>query len=1477
MADEAAAQPEPQRRPPRSSSPAKRPHSDMADDNMDIDGQHARRNSGQSSPRATKPLPAASQRSARATSVEMVDAPNNSGSSETDVSNADSSATSVDAAQQADLPSLDEQVTKVMVMMQQPLRERQEGYIISERWLERVWARTSENSSRPQEFNKDATQGPIGPVDNTALVDLELLREDLMDQRGEDFVPLSKAMQMGQDFEILPAKAWELVLSWYGLKEGSPVIRRYAQNTVPDKSSENLEYELHPPVLTVRKVRKAPATAAENSKPAEKIVASKYESFLSFVEAAKKVAGIDLKNKVRVWRILSSIPPDVPQESQPSGMLTPDASPRGGSPANAAPGQAPPLIMDVEGFNRLASGTERELITGKDEKANEEFNEFLSLASAGLSQDQIIVLEEHDDKGEYISDAGKAVTKPKTGTQAAKGLQSANNSGRSTPTGGALTRGRARNGKVRGHVGLVNLGNTCYMNSALQCLRSCEELTMYFLSNKWKDEVNADNPIGHKGAIARVYAQMLGGVYDITANSSYSPKNFKNTLGKANSLFSGYGQQDSQEFVSWLVDALHEDLNRIHKKPYRENPDSDDNTFRDPEAIKQLGETYRDNHKARNDSVAMDLFSGFYKNTMVCPTCDKVSITFDPYSQLTLQLPIEQTWTHSVTYVPLHGKPIQLEVDIDKNATITSLKEYVGKRFGNVPANRLMASEIYSHKFYRHLDDKSTIAESNIGARDDIYVYELDIAPSNWPAPKKKGSKYKLLLSHGSSDEDIPDSAAPLHDRILVPVFNRGPNMSTYRAQSYSMALWPFFIVLTREEAKDYDAILRKLLAKVAQMTTRPILSELGDPPLDQSRSGSDVVLTTEEDASPNGDPRVKDGSVEGEDLVEVTMTDPVDAPPQQSRDDDELPEVLKPGSFIHPEFRQLFEVKHTKKSNEIVTTGWSTVDPSRTLEPISKRIRIPPSREESVQSSAAGSDATSSDEDAETVQPLDADVIDAAGASTDEEMRSAEPEGPAISRGGRQNKKKNKKMRKQERKHKNNKNFRAKNKVPEQPSYPDDPDDETDNSLVRMGEALVLEWEANAYDALFGGTAATDSRGMDALKFVEVFEDPEIQEKKAKRIARRKHGITLDECFTETSKSEVLSEDNAWYCSRCKELRRATKTLEIWTVPDILIIHLKRFSGHRTFRDKIEELIDFPVEGLDLSGKVGFPEGKDLKYDLFAVDNHFGGLGGGHYTATAQNFFDGQWYDYNDSIVSRCHSGQKAVTKNAYLLFYRRRTPSPLGPPELQHIVQTAENTPAPDSDADDDEVDRSRPLESGNGQRLDASSRNGSSSAYTHGTGVAAGAGALRGGGSLQHSAHASSLRNGVVAGNLSDDEDSTLPPYADGAHDDLDDEGYVDADEEPTLDTIYGPLYNRDQPAWSFDRIGSVPVQDDSDEVGSDAPNMGSVDGESLQTRMMEDFGDELSTHPGASTPVEGILQANYSGVGDEEVHEIRVAGD
>jgi ubiquitin carboxyl-terminal hydrolase 4/11/15 len=145
--------------------------------------------------------------------------------------------------------------------------------------------------------------------------------------------------------------------------------------------------------------------------------------------------------------------------------------------------------MDQSDFGALAAGTDRELVTGKDETANEKYNGSSTLHIVGLAEDQVLILEEQDSNGNYPSASTKVV---KSASQVAfnkavgqpnKASQSNPNSRRSSPVrSGALTRGRTRTGRTRGTVGLINLGNTCYMNSALQCIRSVEELYFYFLS-----------------------------------------------------------------------------------------------------------------------------------------------------------------------------------------------------------------------------------------------------------------------------------------------------------------------------------------------------------------------------------------------------------------------------------------------------------------------------------------------------------------------------------------------------------------------------------------------------------------------------------------------------------------------------------------------------------------------------------------------------------------------------------------------------------------------------------------------------------------------------------------------------------------------------------------------------------------------------------------------------------------------------------
>ena len=90
--------------------------------------------------------------------------------------------------------------------------------------------------------------------------------------------------------------------------------------------------------------------------------------------------------------------------------------------------------------------------------------------------------------------------------------------------------------------------------------------------------------------------------------------------------------------------------------------------------------------------------------------------------------------------------------------------------------------------------------------------------------------------------------------------------------------------------------------------------------------------------------------------------------------------------------------------------------------------------------------------------------------------------------------------------------------------------------------------------------------------------------------------------------------------------------------------------------RDKISTLVDFPIEGLDLSEFMIGPQNDSQPiYDLYAVSEHVGSLGGGHYTAIAKNPVNKHWFDFNDSHTSQSLA-EKAVSSRAYVLFYIRR-----------------------------------------------------------------------------------------------------------------------------------------------------------------------------------------------------------------------------
>jgi len=188
----------------------------------------------------------------------------------------------------------------------------------------------------------------------------------------------------------------------------------------------------------------------------------------------------------------------------------------------------------------------------------------------------------------------------------------------------------------RGIVGLRNLGNTCYMNSMIQCLSHTQPLTDCFISGDFESDINRKNPLGTGGKLAESFGGLLRDIWDDKFKVAV-PSDFKSQLGRAFTQFQGYQQQDSHELFSLLIDGIHEDLNRVKQKPYTEPVESSNRP--DGQVAVESWDVFR----KRNDSVVVDAMMGLLKSHLTCPTCNEQATKFDAYSNWTVPIPKNKT------------------------------------------------------------------------------------------------------------------------------------------------------------------------------------------------------------------------------------------------------------------------------------------------------------------------------------------------------------------------------------------------------------------------------------------------------------------------------------------------------------------------------------------------------------------------------------------------------------------------------------------------------------------------------------------------------------------------------------------------------------------------------------------------------------------------------------------------------------------
>ena len=189
------------------------------------------------------------------------------------------------------------------------------------------------------------------------------------------------------------------------------------------------------------------------------------------------------------------------------------------------------------------------------------------------------------------------------------------------------------NNENQGCTGLINIGNTCFMNSALQCLSNCFELTKYFLLDYYENDINLENKLGTGGHVVKIYRQLLEDLWggeDNYINPSYFKKIFAHFVKK----FSGYAQQDSNEFLIYLLDKIHEDLNTVTVKPYIEMEEK-----KKEQTDEEVSKIWWEKHLKRENSIIVDLFHGQFKSTISCNKCKRISISFDSYMFISLPIP----------------------------------------------------------------------------------------------------------------------------------------------------------------------------------------------------------------------------------------------------------------------------------------------------------------------------------------------------------------------------------------------------------------------------------------------------------------------------------------------------------------------------------------------------------------------------------------------------------------------------------------------------------------------------------------------------------------------------------------------------------------------------------------------------------------------------------------------------------------------
>ncbi|CAJ0581029.1 unnamed protein product, partial [Mesorhabditis spiculigera] len=278
----------------------------------------------------------------------------------------------------------------------------------------------------------------------------------------------------------------------------------------------------------------------------------------------------------------------------------------------------------------------------------------------------------------------------------------------------------------KGTVGLVNSGNTCYRNAALQCLAHVAPLTEYLLEST-EDVERVKHASGY--VITQEYIKLLNEMW-ATAGKIISPSSFNSAIDET-----GYfspGQNDCQEFLGFLMDQVETTLNQMSlvergsQNQQGRTPASDQNGEEptEEESLSAKASTAWANYMEANNNIVSKLFAGQSKSTVTCQSCKKTSSVFEPFTVLSLPIEFGEALLLCATVVKRDGTPpTRYGFRLPKDSHIGAFKDAISEICG-IPSSRFILCTEVEERIYCFREDTMRVAGA-IKPSSTVFALEL--------------------------------------------------------------------------------------------------------------------------------------------------------------------------------------------------------------------------------------------------------------------------------------------------------------------------------------------------------------------------------------------------------------------------------------------------------------------------------------------------------------------------------------------------------------------------------------------------------------------------------------------------------------------------------------------------------------------------------------------------------------------------------